>query len=126
MEKLKDKLVIARFMNRQIFGDGEFTSYEIGMSDGKRYLSDAYEDYNDIMSIVDKIESLKTPITNNPNLIGEFETYEIEIFCNVVNVFAHGEVTKDICQIKKPTKKLSVYEACLEFINWYNQRYNNI
>lgn len=79
-------------------------------------------DWNWLMEVVEKIEGLKTTITNNPNLIGKFEDYEINIQDKFVVIYAHGEVTKDICYVRKETKKDTVYNACIEFIKWYKNQ----
>nr|WP_315173529.1 hypothetical protein [uncultured Flavobacterium sp.] len=80
------------------------------------------KDWNELMEVVEKMENLKTPITNNPYLIGQFENYEIHIENKFVMIYAHGEVTKDVCNVKEETKIKSVYNACLEFIKWYNKQ----
>lgn len=79
-------------------------------------------DWDWLMEVVEKIESLKTPITNNPNLKGQFEEYEIYIQCKHVVIYAHGEITKEISDLKGVTKIQAVYNACIEFIKWYNKQ----
>lgn len=74
-----------------------------------------------IMPVVEKIEGLETPITNNLLLEDKFETYEVHIENKHVKIYAHGEVTKEIADLKSNTKIEAVYNACIEFILWYNQ-----
>lgn len=83
-------------------------------------------DWNWLMQVVEKIDELKTPITNNPNLIGKFEDYQLEISNKHVVIYAHGEVTKDITYTKESTKIESVYNACFVFIKWYNEKNTNL
>jgi hypothetical protein len=125
MNITENNILIAEFM--------QFQNTDLGWYDFEETLSESETDntfdvlkfdtdWNWLMAVVEKIENLKTPITNNPNLIGQFEDYEIHIEGNNVIIYAHGEVTKDICHIKKETKIQTVYNACVEFIEWYNQQ----
>lgn len=79
-----------------------------------------------LMVVVEYIEGLKTPITNNPNLIGQFEDYEIHIQGKHVVIYRHGEITNEVSEVKGKTKIEAVYTACLEFINWYNKHRKQI
>jgi hypothetical protein len=81
-----------------------------------------HSDWGWLMQVVEKIESLKTPIVNNPNLTGQFEEYDFVIENKFVAIYAHGEVTKDVYQGKRDTKIEAVYSACVEFIKWYNEQ----
>ena len=74
-----------------------------------------------LMPVVENIEGLETPITNNLLLEGKFETYEVHIENKHVKIYAHGEVTKEVADLKYNTKIEAVYNACVEFVVWYNQ-----
>jgi hypothetical protein len=76
------------------------------------------------MEVVEKIESLEKPITNNPNLVGKNEDYEVHIQGKHVKIYAHGEVTKEVVDLRSSesnSKIEAVYNACIEFIKWYNE-----
>jgi hypothetical protein len=76
-----------------------------------------------LMEVVEKIEGLEKPITDNPNLIGKFEIYEIHIQHRHIKIYAHGEVTKEVVDLRSSdssTKIEAVYNACVKFVEWYN------
>ena len=84
-----------------------------------------HNSWNWLMSVVEKIENLKTPITNNPNLLGKFVNYEFHLQNKHIKIYAHGEVTKEIVDLsssESETKIEAVYKACVKFINWYNKQ----
>jgi hypothetical protein len=83
-----------------------------------------HSDWNWLMEVVEKIESLEKPITNNPNLVGKNEDYEVHIQGKHVKIYAHGEVTKEVVDLRSSesnSKIEAVYNACIEFIKWYNE-----
>ncbi len=67
--------------------------------------------WNWLMEVVEKIESL-------PN--GRFK---IEIYNNICRIYDHEEFD-EIVELSEKTKIEATYNACVEFINWYNQQKN--
>lgn len=70
-----------------------------------------HTDWNWLMQVVEKIESLDYMVIHN-FYISKFE---------VVIKAEHNRVFKDI-HIANKTKIEAVYNACVEFIKWYNEQ----
>ena len=71
-----------------------------------------HSDWNWLMEVVEKIEEIQSP---------KGFRYAFEICGNSVNI-GLGKTTNIFK--RKTTKKESIYSACLEFIEWYNQQNN--
>jgi hypothetical protein len=67
-----------------------------------------YENWNELMQVVEKIESLKFSV-----LIGKNN-------CVIEQTF--GKESLNLGLIKGKDKIEAVYNACLEFIKWYNEK----
>lgn len=126
---IENNKLIAEFMG--VFQDKHgFWGFE-DTREYKRWHSDRFLDFthyhidwNWLMKVVEKIDNLKTPITNNHFLIGKFEDYEVHIQGKCIVIYAHGEVTKEVVHLRGSESNTSieaVYKACLEFIKWYNE-----
>jgi len=72
-----------------------------------------HSDWNRLMEVVEKIESL---IKEIPSLSFQITNNHISVIVNATPLYA------DIRQFSSLSKKESVYNACVEFIKWYNQQ----
>jgi hypothetical protein len=70
-----------------------------------------HSDWNWLMEVVDKIESLDSEI---PTLSIQITNNHISIAVNATPLYT------DIRQFSKISKIQTVYNACVEFIKWYN------
>jgi hypothetical protein len=73
-----------------------------------------HKDWNWLMSVVEKIESLKDKENNGK--------YYFEIYKTSVTIFGNGTFLNEIINTEEKTKIQSVYNACVEFIKWYNEQ----
>lgn len=73
-----------------------------------------HSDWNWLMEVVEKIESLQ--YQNNNDVFKVVIDYGM---CTIYNMINDLEV---IVNVSKSTKIEAVYNACLEFINWYNEQ----
>jgi hypothetical protein len=106
---LEDKLLVVAFLNRPLFGDGEKFSLSVGMlGKGVRFLTDSFNDYNDIMPAVDKIESLG------------FEFISAENRCKIRRVSDNSEETIINFTFCGSSRKETTYSGVVEFIKWHN------
>jgi mRNA-degrading endonuclease YafQ of YafQ-DinJ toxin-antitoxin module len=103
------------------YGICNYKSLELGVGKTLEF----HSNWNWLMQVVEKIDNLKTPITNNHFLIGKFEDYEVHIQGKCIVIYAHGEVTKEVVHLRGSESNTSieaVYKACVEFIKWYNKK----
>lgn len=127
MNTTENNKLIAEFMEFQQTNIGWYDAEEVLLRTEKDNTFDDlkfHTDWNWLMEVVEKIEGLKTPITNNPNLLGKFVDYEFHIQDKHIKIYAHGEVTKEVVDFnssESETKIKAVYNACVEFIKWYNE-----
>ena len=68
-----------------------------------------HSDWNWLMEVVEKIESLE---------IGRFK---VEIYNTNCRIYDHEEFD-EISDLSAGTKIEATYNACIEFIKWYNQQ----
>ena len=103
MNTIENNILLAEFMQPSFNG---FGTYDFdGQLLTKEYLK-FHSDWNWLMQVVEKIESL--------NFIVYIETN----YCQLYNATNHEELIKSIYS----TKIESVYNACVEFIKWYNEQ----
>ena len=123
--KTENNKIIAEFLGATANKGGEYEMYGIiqSIDDGekeKHYFFGSEmlfdTDWNWLMEVVEKIETL-TDINSN----GCFMVLE-SIGFNAKFIFDDG--TRILKDSKGETKIEAVYNACLEFINWYNQQKN--
>jgi hypothetical protein len=122
----ENNILLAEFMGAEIEGlNYKFIAYDnIKVCMHPNRLN-YHTDWNWLMQVVEKVESLEKPITNSPNLVGKFETYEIHIQHRHVRIYAHGEVTKEVVDLRSSesnNKIEAVYNACVSFVKWYNNQ----
>jgi hypothetical protein len=68
-----------------------------------------HSDWNWLMEVVEKIEEI------------EGNRFKVEIYNNVCRIYDHQEYD-DVIDITDETKIEAVYNACVEFIKWYNKQ----
>ena len=105
--------------NGNILEKGKYTSYNYS------------KDWNSLMAVVEKIESLD--INNFAKQLGREDVKPIEgsFYLSIRNTQAeflanvyywqHDNNIKGLKEINANTKIKAVYNACVEFIKWYNQ-----
>jgi hypothetical protein len=98
---------------------GEYISYKDvwgGEVWGEYKPSKYHSDWNLLMEVVEKIE--KTQRSKfSPN------TYPVVTINSICcNIKYHGNYVEIITEIIRPSKIEAVYNACFEFIKWYNQQ----
>ena len=72
-------------------------------------------DWNWLMKVVEKIESLPDEENN-----GKFF---FEIYQDSISIFSNGHYINELIDVIGQGSRLNnVYQACVEFINWYNNR----
>jgi hypothetical protein len=79
-----------------------------------------YDSWDWLMCVVDKIESLK--VKNNCS--NQFRVKIHGMSCEILDMFHDGDdFQKDFLHLyfnTAPTKHLVVYNACVQFVKWYN------
>jgi hypothetical protein len=112
---MTDNKIIAQFLGLTIITDG------ISFFDTNyKPLANYHENWNDLMPVVDKIESLEfVSVYTNKTSLGEFS---IEINYDT-HPYKYNQLKKTIFIKDKNISKIeAVYKACVEFIKWYNQQ----
>ena len=107
--------IIAEFMGvskSKIDANGQVLNFE--NSKYNTYNSD----WNWLMEVVEKIEGLEF-YPKNSTCIG-FDSFEIEINKNRCDITRYGDFTHLLLQGQGKTRIEAVYNACIEFIKWYN------
>jgi hypothetical protein len=104
-QQQKDNKLIAKFMGLTIITDN-ISYFDTNYKPLKKY----NEDWNWLMEVVEKIENLEdgefsVEITNNCCEINGFEIHTNLFICN-----------------NSETKIQAVYNACVDFIKWYNEQ----
>lgn len=79
-----------------------------------------HSDWNWLMEVVEKIEGLEF-YPKNSTCIG-FDSFEIEINKNRCDITRYGDFTHLLLQGQGKTRIEAVYNACIEFIKWYNEQ----
>jgi hypothetical protein len=78
-----------------------------------------HSDWNWLMSLVEKIEGLEFQ-PKNSICIG-FDTFGIEMNQCRCDITHYGDFTSHLLQGLGKNRMESVYNACVEFIKWYNE-----
>lgn len=92
------------------------SSNNLEKSDGTKhttYCTESFKFHNDwnwLMSVVDKIESLHYLVNISSAMV--YINGDNGIIVNPINVYKEGGQTKHKC----------IYEACVQFVNWFNQQ----
>ena len=114
--------LIAEFMGKkELITESQFLSMEHKAHNPTiiEYLK--YDtDWNWLMEVVEKIESLKF-YPKNSTCIG-FDSFGIEINKERCDITRYGDFTNHLIQGNGRTRIETVYNACVEFIKWYNQQ----
>ena len=85
----------------------EFLGFELTTNKGLKQLPKFHSDWNWLMQVVEKIESLGYNI--------DTMKYQSSQFCGI---YRDGKIIyTNYCE----TKIEAVYNACLEFVKWYNK-----
>ena len=114
--------------NNKIIAIAEFLGYVLRGKNTYEYKNKLYlveelkfhNDWNLLMEVVEKIESLEfKPKTST--CIG-FDSFGIEIDRTRCDITRYGDFTSSLLQGNGKTRIESTYNACLEFIKWYNQQ----
>lgn len=71
-----------------------------------------HSDWNWLMLVVDKIESLET---------SNGSTFTIDFHRDSVLIFEYGKYTNEIIHIEGLGRMQNLYNACIEFVKWYNK-----
>jgi len=79
-----------------------------------------HKDWNWLMSLVEKIEGLEFQ-PKNSICIG-FDTFGIEMNQCRCDITRYGDFTSHLLQGLGKNRMESAYNACVEFIKWYNQQ----
>jgi hypothetical protein len=77
-------------------------------------------DWNWLMEVVEKIESLEF-YPKNSTCIG-FDSFGVEINKNRCDITRYGDFTSHLLQSNGNTRMETVYNAVLDFIKWYNEQ----
>lgn len=77
-------------------------------------------DWNWLMEVIEKIESLE--YLNKNSTSEGFDSFGIEINKNRCDITQYGDFTHHLLQGNGKTRIESTYNACLEFIKWYNEQ----
>ena len=79
-----------------------------------------FDSWNWLMEVVEKIEGLEF-YPKNSTCIG-FDSFGIEINKNRCDITRYGDFTHLLLQGQGKTRIEAVYNACIEFIKWYNEQ----
>ena len=79
-----------------------------------------HNDWNWLMEVVEKIENLEF-YPKNSTCIG-FDSFGIEINKNRCDITRYGDFTHLLLQGQGGTRIEAVYNACVTFIKWYNEK----
>lgn len=113
LEKAKSHLGFKPTMEDNNKLISEFMGYR---SDGETIIHTSAmsfcSDWNWLMSVVDKIESIKDE-ENNGN-------YYVEIHTRSCMIFNNGHYVNEVVSTMGATRIEAVYQAVVEFINYYN------
>ena len=132
MKTLENNKLIAEFLgyidngcSEDVFLIHPITNYDVEISSLKYH-----EDWNWLMEVVEKIESLNLGNTTIKTVFSEEDLY---INSNVsflimykecyVNFFGEMKVYENWISVTECNSKIeAVYTACVEFIKWYNNQ----
>jgi hypothetical protein len=118
MDTIQNNKLIAEFLNKKYKDDyivvGDWHKCTVNPSGDVWGKCKYHSDWNSLMEVVEKIESL-TDINSN----GCFMLLE-SIGFNAKFIFDDG--TRILKDSKGETKFGAVYNACVEFIKWYNEQ----
>lgn len=96
--------------NKRWFGSFTDKNFIIHKNNNKEPLL-FHSDWNWLMLVVDKIESLET---SNGN------TFTIDFHRDSVLVFEYGKYTNEIVFTEGLGRMQNLYNACIAFVEWYN------
>jgi hypothetical protein len=86
----------------------------------KRPLTDSlleklYNDWNSIMPVVDKIDSLEL----------DGDTFAVDIYQTGAQIFQYGNYNTELLTVDGANRMQATYKICVEFIKWYNEQPKN-
>ena len=98
-----------KLVEPQAFGDEQFScklqDFEL----------EFHSDWNWLMSVVEKIESLSDEENN-----GKFF---FEIYLDSAIIFSNGDYVNGLIEVMGQGSRINnVYQTCVEFIKWYNEQ----
>lgn len=118
----KNNKIIAEFMGFIPITESDFLAdnYKVKKKDILMVIecTKYHSDWNWLMEVVEKIESI-----NEAN--DEFYSDYSFIVTNFIQNWTAGFISREnveIVNVEGLTRKESVYNACLEFIKWYNEQ----
>lgn len=121
MNTIENNKIIAEFMNSKVTIDTYFiTGMYISINENDLKYD---TDWNWLMEVVRKIE--QTYIKENFEQFHEIEIkakISVSIENNFCQILSNGMYLNELFSINGTTKKEAVYNACVEFINWYNEQ----
>jgi hypothetical protein len=126
MNTTENNKIIAEFMG----GQYTYGSTGVQMAEGLIYIPQIggleiknikyHSDWNWLMEVVEKIESLE--YLNKKSTCEGFDSFGIEINKNRCDITHYGDFTHHLFQGNGKTRIESTYNACVEFIKWYNKQ----
>jgi len=111
----ENNILLAEFMGFEVIKEKDFLDYTAGQMTDKTIIDSTLKYHNSwdwLMKVVDKIESV------NDN---EFVVEISDAMCEITGFEENADIKIYKCG---GDKKDSVYNACIEFIRWYNKQNN--
>jgi len=112
MNTLENNKIIAEFMNKKVISEADFLALNYEQMTNDLFVDTTlnyHSDWNWLMEVVEKIESLG---------------YFFKIVSQTSLIVDKDEKCISLSVYRK-TKIVSTYEACVEFIKWYNEQQKN-
>jgi hypothetical protein len=98
------------------YSDGVFYSTNGSLEEVSRNMDNYVKyssDYNWLMEVVCKIESIE-----DGNNCAKYNFIIEQSFIEIID----NHTSEEIIKLDRGTKKEAIYNACIEFIKWYNQQ----
>ena len=112
---MKNNLLIAEFMGLEVMNSRDLANSEpLVQLSATTYLQKIQYDtsWDWLMTVVEKIESFQDP--------DKAATYNFKMEQSFIEII-HNHTGKEIVKLDRNTKFKAVYDACVEFINYWNE-----